>query len=275
MRTGPARPGAARAAAARRRRPARASSQPDYGRVAEGPIGVKRLVPGGGPPPPFCYTDLVLIRDRLRIHEIYRSIQGESASAGLPCTFVRLTGCDLRCRWCDTEHAFDEGSWMSTGEVVERVAGLGDDLVLVTGGEPLLQQPVHALLAALLERGAQVQLETGGHRPLEAVDPRVQIIMDIKCPGSGESARNHLANLARLGSGDEAKLVLVDERDYRWARALIAEHRLAERCQVILSPVHGELDPAELAAWIIRDRLPVRLGIQLHKIIWTPECRGV
>jgi 7-carboxy-7-deazaguanine synthase len=211
----------------------------------------------------------------LHINEIYRSLQGESLAAGLPCTFVRLAGCDLRCRWCDTDYAFHEGRRMTVEAVLEEVGGLGADLVLVTGGEPLLQPAVHALLEGLLADGARVQIETGGHRSLAGIDPRVEIIMDVKCPGSGEEAHNDLDNLAYLKPGDQLKLVIAGRDDYEWARALIEARRLASRCHVILSPVHDGLTPATLAAWILEDRLPVRLGLQLHKVIWPASRRGV
>ena len=212
---------------------------------------------------------------RLRICEMYRSLQGESLAAGLPCTLIRLGGCDLRCRWCDTEHAFDQGTAMTVDEILAQVVQLGDDLVLITGGEPLLQRSVHTLIDRLLDRGSHVQLETGGHRPLAEVDERVEIIMDIKCPSSGENASIRLENLAHLKPTDQLKLVLADEQDYRWARDLVGTHALDTRCHVIFAPVHGELPPARLAEWILGDRLRVRLCLQLHKLIWTPERRGV
>ncbi len=211
----------------------------------------------------------------IEIHELYRSLQGEGLATGLPCTLVRLSGCDLRCHWCDTVYAGDSRTRMSLWEIQERVQELGDDLVLVTGGEPLLQPAVHQLLRQLLDGGSRVQLETGGHRSLADVDPRVEIIMDVKCPGSGESDRNRLENLALLKPTDQVKLVIADRTDYLWARELVQQHRLIETCHVIFTPVHDQLPAAELAQWILADKLRVRLGLQQHKLIWSPDQRGV
>jgi 7-carboxy-7-deazaguanine synthase len=212
---------------------------------------------------------------RLRIHEIFLSIQGESTFAGRPCAFVRLTGCQMRCVWCDTEYAFYEGSWMTLDEILARVAGLGTPLVEVTGGEPLLQPAVLPLMSRLADAGHEVLLETGGGLDIAAVDPRVRRIVDVKCPGSGEEAHNRWENLALLRASDEVKFVLAGEDDYRWAVDIVARHALAGRCPVNFSPVFGRLDPTELAGWILRDRLPVRLNLQLHKILWDPAARGV
>jgi 7-carboxy-7-deazaguanine synthase len=217
----------------------------------------------------------VIDTPRLKIAELYRSIQGESTAAGLPCTLVRLTGCDLRCRWCDTAHAFEGGSWMTIEQLIARIAELGDDLVLITGGEPLLQSAVHPLMEQLLDRGTRVQLETGGHQSIADVDRRVDIVMDLKCPGSGETERNRLDNLDHLKPTDQLKLVIADRRDYEWARDTVRAHRLETRCQVLVSPVYGELEPSRLVEWLLADRLRVRLGLQLHKLIWSPEERGV
>jgi 7-carboxy-7-deazaguanine synthase len=214
--------------------------------------------------------------DRLQITEIFLSIQGESTHAGRPCAFVRLTGCNLRCRWCDTAYAFEGGSPMTVAEIAGKVADLGCDLVEITGGEPLLQKGVHALIAALLESGRTVMIETSGASDVSALDPRVIKIMDLKCPGSGESARNLWSNLDRLGGSDEIKFVIADRTDYEWARGVIGAHRLAARVNaVLLSPVLGELEPATLAAWMLEDRLPARLQLQIHKHIWPPDRRGV
>lgn len=212
---------------------------------------------------------------RLKIHEIYRSIQGESSHAGRPCSFVRLTGCQMRCVWCDSEHAFYEGSWRSLDEIVVAVAALGCPLVEVTGGEPLLQPAVHPLMSRLCDQGYEVLLETGGGLDISRVDPRVGRILDVKCPGSGEAAHNRWENLDQLRAGDEVKFVLASRGDYEWARAVVAERRLAARCPVHFAPVWGALDPAELASWILEDGLAVRLGLQLHKLLWGPERRGV
>lgn len=213
--------------------------------------------------------------ERVLVNEIFYSLQGEASRAGLPCVMVRLTGCQMRCVWCDSEHAFYEGEWRTLPEVLERVASFGCGLVEVTGGEPLLQPGCLTLLAALCDAGYDVMLETGGGLDIGAVDPRVRRIVDVKCPGSGEHEANRWENLERLTPNDELKLVLADEADYLWARDLVREHRLHERCPVWLAPVWGSLAPERLAAWILRDRLPVRLGLQLHKLLWGAETRGV
>lgn len=211
----------------------------------------------------------------LRITEIFHSIQGESTWSGVPCTFVRLTGCPLRCTWCDTEYAFYEGRWMTVAEVVEAVEAFGCPLVELTGGEPLLQPGAGPLMTALADRGHEVLLETGGGLDVGGVDPRVRRIVDVKCPGSGEAAANRWSNLDLLTPRDEVKFVLAGEEDYRWAREVIREHRLEERCPVHLSPVHGRLDPTQLAGWVLRDRLRARVQLQLHKLLWDPQARGV
>lgn len=212
---------------------------------------------------------------RLKVHEIFYSLQGESTFAGRPCVLVRLTGCQMRCRWCDTEYAFYEGSWMSLEQVLAEVASHRCPLVEVTGGEPLLQPGARPLLAALCDAGHEVLLETGGGLDVGDVDPRVRRIVDVKCPGSGEAEANRWENLDLLTERDEVKFVLTGEEDYEWAKEVVARHRLAERCPVHFSPVHGELEPAELAAWVLRDRLEVRVALQLHKLLWGAETRGV
>ena len=206
--------------------------------------------------------------ERLRVNEIFYSLQGESTRAGLPCVLIRLTGCHLRCRWCDTEYAFYEGEWLSRAEVLAKVAAFGCPLVELTGGEPLLQPGALPLLADLCDAGYEVLLETSGAVDIAPVDPRVRRIVDVKCPGSGEVESNHWPNLDVLRPTDELKLVIADEADYRWARDLVLERQLHRRCPVHFSPVAGELDPAALAEWILRDRLPVRLSLQLHKQLW-------
>ncbi len=208
---------------------------------------------------------------RLRVTEIFASIQGEGLGTGRPTTFVRLTGCPLRCRWCDTAYAFEGGRRMSLEEVLAEVEARGLPEVTVTGGEPLAQRGCLPLLEALCDRGYRVGLETSGALDVSAVDPRVVKVMDLKAPGSGEAARNRLENLERLRHPDQLKLVLADRADYEWARTLIRERRPQERCEVLLSPVHGELDPRELAEWMLEDRLPARLQIQLHKLLWGDE----
>ena len=210
---------------------------------------------------------------RLRITEIFASVQGESTRVGLPTTFVRLTGCPLRCTWCDTTYAFQGGVGRTLESVLADVAGLGPHHVCVTGGEPLAQKSCLALLSALCDAGQSVSLETSGALDVSGVDPRVARIMDLKAPGSGEVDKNRYANLAYLNARDEIKIVLADEADYRWAVQQITEHRLAQRCEVLLSPVAGSLAPARLAEWIVRDRLPVRFQLQLHKILWN-DARG-
>lgn len=212
---------------------------------------------------------------RLKIHEIYHSIQGESSFAGCPCVFVRLTGCQMRCVWCDTEEAFYGGRWMELDEILEGVAGYGCELVEVTGGEPLLQPAVHPLMTRLCDEGYDVLLETGGGLDIARVDSRVRRIVDVKCPGSGEAQNNRWENLAELRPGDELKFVLANREDYAWAKRVLAERRLVGRCPIHFAPVHGALLAEDLAAWILRDRLPVRLGVQLHKLVWGVDARGV
>lgn len=212
---------------------------------------------------------------RLLIHEIFYSIQGESTLAGRPCVLVRLTGCQMRCRWCDTEYAFYQGEWRTLEEVLAEVARHDCPLVEVTGGEPLLQPGCLPLLAALCDAGYEVLLETGGGLDISAVDRRVRRIVDVKCPGSGEAENNRIENLAHLTPRDELKFVIADEADYRWARDLVRKRRLDGLCPVHFSPVWGSCAPADLAAWILRDRLPVRLQLQLHKILWGADTRGV
>jgi len=212
----------------------------------------------------------------LTINEIFHSIQGESTHAGRPCVFVRLTACDLRCRWCDTPYAFHEGRKMSVDEVVADVEARGCPVVEVTGGEPLLQADVYPLMQRLLAAGKTVLIETGGHRSIAQVPAGVVRIMDIKCPGSGESERNDWSNLALLVPSDEVKFVIADRVDYEFARDIAVRERLIDRVAAVLfSPVHGELDAKQLAEWVIADRLEVRVQLQMHKYIWSPETRGV
>ncbi|MDE2923570.1 MAG: radical SAM protein [Acidobacteriota bacterium] len=214
-------------------------------------------------------------RERLRVNEIFYSIQGESTFAGRPCVLVRLTGCQMRCTWCDTEYSFYEGAWMRVDDVIERVLSYECPLAEVTGGEPLLQPGVHTLMSGLCDRGLDVLLETGGGLDISSVDPRVRRIVDLKCPGSGEAANNHWPNIEALRQTDEVKFVLADREDYEWARDAIRRHRLDRRCTVHLSPVWGALQPAELASWVLEDRLPARVSMQLHKALWGAETRGV
>jgi len=212
----------------------------------------------------------------LTINEIFHSVQGESTYAGRPCVFVRLTACDLRCSWCDTPYAFYEGSKRSLDDVIGEVDRYGCPLVEVTGGEPLLQEDVYPLMQRLLDSGKTVLLETGGHRSTERVPADVVTILDVKCPGSGEVEKNDWKNLDRLRPRDEVKFVVKDRADYDFARDVIARHELAGRAAAIhLSPVHGVLDPKLLSEWVLADQLPVRVQLQLHKYIWSPDTRGV
>ena len=212
----------------------------------------------------------------LTINEIFYSIQGESSYAARPCVFVRLTACDLRCSWCDTPYAFYEGHKRSLDSVLAEVDAFGCSLVEVTGGEPLLQEDVYPLMEALLARGRTVLLETGGHRSTARVPTTVITILDIKCPGSGESDKTDWTNVERLRTHDEVKFVINDRRDYEYARDVIARHELARRAAAIhLSPVHGVMDARSLAEWVLADNLPVRVQLQLHKYIWDPATRGV
>ncbi len=213
---------------------------------------------------------------RLKVTEVFFSFQGESTFAGRPCAFVRLTGCDLRCAWCDSAYTFTGGDWRSLDSLWDEVVGLGADLVCVTGGEPLLQPAVHDLMVGLLARGLTVTLETGGHRDLSPVDPRVHRIVDLKPPGSGEVERNLWANVSLLTRRDEVKCVLTDRADYEWARAAVQRHELPGRVNAVLfSPAHGVLAPDQLAAWMLADRVPARLQLQMHKYVWGADARGV
>ena len=212
----------------------------------------------------------------LTINEIFHSVQGESTYAGRPCVFVRLTACDLRCSWCDTPYAFHEGRKRSLEDVLREVEGYECPLVEVTGGEPLLQEAVYPLMESLVEMGKTVLLETGGHRSTSRVPVDVVTILDVKCPGSGESHRNCWENLAKLRAHDEVKFVVKDRADYEYARNVIEERALPGRVAAIhFSPVHGVLDPKSLSEWVLADRLPVRVQLQLHKYIWSPDTRGV
>jgi 7-carboxy-7-deazaguanine synthase len=214
--------------------------------------------------------------DTIRIHEIYASIQGESTFAGLPCTFVRLSRCNLRCRWCDTPQAFEGGTEMSRANVLEKALSFETPLVEVTGGEPLLQAGAIPLLRELCDAGRTVLLETSGERDISKVDPRVHRIVDFKAPGSDESHRNRWENVEHLTERDEVKLVLADRADYEWARTAIRDRELADRANaVLLSPVWGELDPKALAQWVLEDHLPARVQVQMHKVIWGADVEGV
>ncbi len=214
--------------------------------------------------------------ERLHINEIFYSIQGESTHAGRACVFVRLTGCNLRCSYCDTDYAFYDGRKMTIAEVAEVLDGFRCELIEITGGEPLLQEGVYPLIEALLARGRTVMVETSGASDVGQLDPRVIKIMDLKCPGSGEAHRNLWSNLQHLTPRDEVKFVLCDRADYEWARDVIRSRDLASRVgAVLISCAFGLLEPARVAAWMLEDRLPARLQLQLHKYIWPPDARGV
>lgn len=217
----------------------------------------------------------------LRVTEIFHSIQGESTWAGMPCTFVRLTGCPLRCSWCDTAYAFHGGEKLSLDEIVARVQEIGTRLVELTGGEPLVHRGAFELATRLLDDGCTVLVETSGAVDIAPLDPRAHRIMDLKCPGSGESARNLWSNLDHLGGGDELKFVIADRADYEWAREVIHSRGLDRRLAagtlraILVSPVWDAVDLQELAGWILEDHLPVRYQIQLHKVIWGANVPGV
>lgn len=211
----------------------------------------------------------------MRVTEIFHSIQGESSYVGQPCVFVRLTGCPLRCTWCDSDYAFYGGNEVSLEDIVSKVASYRCSLVEVTGGEPLAQAEVFPLLAKLCDAGHTVLVETSGAVDIGAVDPRAHVILDVKCPGSGMTDRMHWSNLAKLTAKDEAKFVVADRKDYEWARDVIARHDMASRCSVLMGPVFGSLEPRLLAEWVLEDRLPVRFQLQIHKFVWAPDMRGV
>lgn len=243
----------------------RPQSPPDpLATIAPADLRPHRLRPLQGKPP-----------GSLLIHEIYRSLQGESTFAGLPCVFVRFTACNLRCGYCDTPHAFTEGTLLTLDQVVEQTLQLGDPVVELTGGEPLLQPEAFPLMTRLADAGRTVLLETSGSIDIGPVDRRVHVILDLKTPGSGEVAANCWANIPLLKPTDELKFVLCDRADFDWAVAQIHRHRLLDRCPVLFSTSFGTVPPTELAAWILETGLPIRLQLQLHKILWDPAARGV
>jgi len=211
----------------------------------------------------------------LRVNEVFFSIQGEGTRAGRPCAFVRLTGCPLRCVYCDTAYAFHEGRPRAEEDLIAEIEAFPCRLVLLTGGEPLAQPAAFPFVARLADRGWEVLVETSGHVPIDELDRRAVAILDVKTPASGESARMHWPNLDRLQPKDEAKFVIADRADYEWSRALVRERALAERCVVLFSPVHGSLDPGVMARWILEDGLPVRVQVQLHKYLWPGVERGI
>src|SRR5690348_16655945 len=211
----------------------------------------------------------------MRVTETFYSIQGESTYVGLPCTFIRLTGCPLRCTWCDTEYSFYGGAERSLDDLMAAVRAYGCQLVEVTGGEPLHQPDALGLINALCDEGYTVLIETSGAIDVSPVDARAHVILDVKCPGSGMTDRMDWANLDRLQPKDEAKFVIKDRADYEWASSILKQYDLARRCPVLFSPVHGELELRPLAEWVLADKLPVRIQLQMHKYIWSPTMRGV
>ena len=212
----------------------------------------------------------------LTINEIYESIQGESSWAGERCIFVRLTFCNLRCSYCDTEYAFYEGSKRGVGDIFDEVMAIDCPMVEITGGEPLLQKGVLRLMERLCDAGRRVLIETSGNRDISPVDPRVHVIMDLKTPSSGEQLKNRLENISHLEKKDEVKFVIGSELDYEWAKAMVHEHSLIGRCGTVLfSPVFGEIEARDIVDWIVRDKLGVRFQLQMHKFIWEPTKQGV
>lgn len=211
----------------------------------------------------------------MRITEIFFSLQGESTFSGLPCVFIRTTGCNLRCTWCDTEYSFYGGVELTLDEILAKVASYDCKLVELTGGEPMLQKEIYELSSRLLAQGYTVLLETGGSLDLSQLDARVIKIVDLKCPGSGEEDKNYWPNLAVMQPHDQIKFVIKDRRDYEWSVAMMREHRLGERFQVLFSPVFNVMNYRSLAEWMLTDHVPARFQVQLHKYIWPPEMRGV
>lgn len=211
----------------------------------------------------------------IKVNEIFKSIQGESTYAGLPCVFVRLTGCNLRCSYCDTQYAYEGGKDWSILELAEKIEKYNCNLVEITGGEPLLQSDSRKLINELAFRKMKVLVETNGSMSIRGIDKRATIIMDMKCPGSGMSNKNLFDNINHLKPSDEVKFVIGSRQDYTWAQFIVKEFGLSERCNVLFSPVYGKLSPKKLAEWIIKGAAPVRFQLQLHKYIWSPDMRGV
>ncbi len=211
----------------------------------------------------------------MKVCEIFTGIQGESSYAGLPCTFIRLAGCNLRCSYCDTVYAYEEGTELTEDEIINKVKAAGTNTVEITGGEPLLQGDVLNLIKSLLDEGCTVLVETNGSQDIKGIDKRAVIILDIKTPGSKMSEKMRLSNLTYLKPADELKFVITDRRDYDWSKNFIIEHGLSGKCKILFSPVFGNVEPADLSTWIISDRLDVRLNLQLHKYIYGPDARGV
>jgi 7-carboxy-7-deazaguanine synthase len=211
----------------------------------------------------------------IKVNEIFFSIQGESSRAGLPCVFVRLTYCNLRCSYCDTEYAFYEGSDFSIDEIVNRIKSYNCNLVEITGGEPLMQNECLDLMKKLCDSGFDVMLETGGSLPINSIDPRVMIVMDFKCPSSGMMKKNLCTNIKLLKKNDEVKFVIGDRDDYEWSKEIISKYELNKKCGILFSVVFGTLEPVILVNWILEDKLDVRFQLQMHKFIWHPETKGV
>lgn len=213
--------------------------------------------------------------NQLRINEIFYSIQGESVYAGLPCVFIRLTYCNLRCSYCDTAYAFYEGDWQSFDNIIQDVKKYNCNLVEITGGEPLLQENVLILMTRLCDEGYTVLIETGGHMSIENIDSRVRKIMDLKCPSSSESDKIYWPNIKYLNKNDQVKFVIGDLEDYQFAKEIIYQYHLDDICPILVSPVFGKMNPSDMADWILNDNLPVRMQLQIHKFIWEPETKGV
>jgi 7-carboxy-7-deazaguanine synthase len=211
----------------------------------------------------------------IKVNEIFYSIQGEGTQAGLPCVFIRLTGCNLRCTYCDTEYAFYEGNELSIREIIEKISSFECNLVELTGGEPLMQNECIELLKALCDNNFEVMLETGGSLSIEGIDPRVRIIMDLKCPSSGMLKKNLYSNISVLKKDDEVKFVIGSREDYEWAKNIISEYNINEVCTILFSPVFGAIEPVKIVEWILKDNLKVRFQLQMHKFIWHPDTKGV
>ena len=220
---------------------------------------------------PNSKTEAESVPERLRITEIFYSLQGEARTVGYPTVFIRLTGCPLRCGYCDTEYAFYGGQWMAFEDILGRVRDYQPRFVTVTGGEPLAQKPCRDLLAKLCAAGYEVSLETSGALDIGGIDPRVSIVMDLKTPGSGEEAKNLYTNIRLLQPKDQVKFVICDRADYEWSRAKLTEYQLVGTCEILFSPAWGQVEPKQLAEWILADNLPVRMQVQLHKFLWGEE----
>lgn len=213
--------------------------------------------------------------DKLTVSEIYTSVQGESSYTGFPCVFVRLTGCPLRCRWCDTAYAFSGGKETGIDEIFESVLAHGIDLVELTGGEPLAQKHTPALIQKLLDAGKTVLIETGGSEDISVLPPKTHVIMDIKCPGSKMQDRNLWSNIEHLKKSDEVKFVIADQEDFAWAIEIVREFQLDQRCGVLISPAFGLMNPKDLAELVVASRMKIRMQLQIHKYIWNPRAKGV